>query len=58
MIKVEFTKEEAQVLVNLIDIACKAAGMQAAEACVHLTKKIQAAAEVAAASDLEIEKPA
>ena len=40
MIKVEYTQQEAQALVQLIDMACKAGGMAVAEACIALTKKI------------------
>ncbi len=36
----KLTAEEAQVLINLLDIAQKAAGLQASEACVHFGKKI------------------
>ena len=43
--KIELTKEEAQVLVNMIDIAVKSAGLQAADAGVHFSKLIQAAAK-------------
>ena len=47
---IEFTKEEAQVLVNLIDTAVKAKGLEAAEAAVVLTRKIAAAAQAAEAT--------
>ena len=47
MIKVEFTENEATVLLNLIDIAVKAAGLQAAEAGLHFSKKLQDAAKAA-----------
>lgn len=40
---VSLTKHEAQVLINLIDIAIKAKGLEAAEAGVHFTKKIEEA---------------
>jgi hypothetical protein len=43
--KIELTNEEAQVLINLIDVAVKSAGLQAAEAGVFYTKKIQEAAK-------------
>lgn len=43
--KIELTKEEAQVLVNLINVAVKAAGLEAAEAGVHFSRMIQAAAK-------------
>ena len=42
---IELTNEEAQVLLNLIDIAVKAAGLPAAEAAVHFSKKIKDAAD-------------
>lgn len=41
--KIELTDQEAQVLVNLMDVAVKAAGLQAAEAALVITKKLQAA---------------
>ena len=40
---IEFTKDEATVLLNLLDVAVKAAGLPAAEAVAVLSKKIQAA---------------
>ena len=43
--QIELTTQESQVLVNLLDIACKAGGLQVAEACVVLTRKIGAAQE-------------
>lgn len=49
MIKLELTAEEAQVLTNMIDVAVKAAGLQAAEAGVHFVKKIKEAQEAAKA---------
>jgi hypothetical protein len=44
--KLEFSNEEAQVLINLIDIAVKSVGLQAAESGVHFVKKLQDAAKV------------
>ena len=41
--KIEFNKEEAQVLINLLDIAVKQSGLQAAEAAVHFAKKLSEA---------------
>jgi hypothetical protein len=41
--QIELNDEEAKVLVNLLDVAQKAAGLQASEACVHFVKKIEAA---------------
>lgn len=52
--KVEFTPQEAQVLINMIDIAVKATGLQAAEAAVVLTKKLQDAAQVEQAPAAEV----
>ena len=51
MINVEFTEKEATVLMNLIDIAVKSAGLQAAEAALHFSKKIQDAAKAAGLDD-------
>ena len=43
---IELTTEEANVLINLIDVAVKSAGLQAAEAGLLFTKKIQEAAKI------------
>ena len=40
---IELTEKEAQVLINLIDIAVKSAGLQAAEPALHFVTKIKAA---------------
>jgi hypothetical protein len=40
-LQVEFTQEEINALVQLIDIAVKAAGLQVAEASVILTNKLK-----------------
>ena len=48
--KIELNQNEAAVLLNLIDLAVKAAGMQAAEAAVHLAKIIATAAKAEADS--------
>lgn len=40
MIKIEFTKQEAQVLVQLIHVAVQAKGLEAAEAGVVLSRKL------------------
>ena len=40
---VEFTTEEAQVLVNLIDVAIRARGLEAAQAGYELAARLQAA---------------
>jgi hypothetical protein len=48
MITIIFEEAEARALVGLIDMACKAGGLQVAEACVVLTKKIEAASKEAA----------
>lgn len=42
---IELNKEEATVLINLIDVAVKTVGLQAAESGVHFARKIQAAGE-------------
>jgi len=44
--QIELTDNEAQVLLNLIDVAVKAAGIQAAESALHFAKKIQEASKV------------
>ncbi len=44
MTAIEFTTEEARVLLQLLDIAVKATGLQAAEAVAVLAKKISPAA--------------
>ncbi len=59
--KLDLTKEEAQVLVNLINVAVKAAGLEAAEAGVHFSKMIQAAAKAeddAASNVVELQQAA
>ncbi len=38
--ELKLNKEEAQVLLNLVDIAVKAIGLQGAEAGVHFGKKL------------------
>lgn len=40
---VEFTPEEAQVLVNLIDVAIRARGLEAAQAGYEVAARVQAA---------------
>jgi hypothetical protein len=42
---IDLNNEEAQVLLNLIDVALKSAGLPAAEAALHFSKKIKDAAE-------------
>ena len=42
---IELSNEEAQVLLNLIDVAVKAAGLPAAEAALHFSKKINEASK-------------
>ena len=39
--KIELTKEEGQVLMNLINIAVQVKGLEAAEAGLYFAKKIQ-----------------
>jgi len=41
--QIELNQNEAQVLLNLIDIAVKSAGLQAAEAGLHFQKMLSAA---------------
>lgn len=53
MIRIELNAEEAQVLANLIDVAVKAAGLQAAEAGLHFVKKIKDAQDVAAKAEAQ-----
>ena len=48
---IELNENEASALLQLIDIAVKAAGLSAAEAGVVLAKKIQTAAKDAAPAD-------
>lgn len=43
---IELTQEQAQVLINLINIAVKEKGLEAAEAGLFFTKKIQDAFKV------------
>lgn len=42
---IELNNDEANVLINLIDVAVKAAGLQAAEAGLHFKRKIEDAAK-------------
>lgn len=44
---IELTPEEANVLVSLIDVAVKSAGLQAAESALHFVNKIKEAAKPA-----------
>lgn len=48
-IKVEYTEEEAQALLRLIDVAIKATGLGGAEAGVVLARKLNDAAKAAMA---------
>lgn len=43
--KIEFSKEEADVLISLLDVAVKATGLQAAEPALNITKKLYNAFE-------------
>lgn len=45
--KIELNQNEAQVLTNLLDVALKAAGLQAAESVMHFVAKIKAAQQSA-----------
>lgn len=51
--KIELNANESQVLLNLIDIAVKSVGIQAAEAGLHFTKIIKTASEAESASVAE-----
>jgi hypothetical protein len=51
--QMELNANEAQVLLNLIDIAVKAAGLQAAEAGLHFQKKLSALFPPPAAAPVE-----
>lgn len=54
--QINLTEQQAQVLVNLIDLAVKSAGLQAAEAGAFFSRMInQAAAQEKAASETTIE---
>lgn len=46
---ITLNNDEANVLINLIDVAVKAAGLQAAEAGLHFKNKIEQAAKADAA---------
>jgi hypothetical protein len=48
-LKIDLSAEEANVLVNMLDVAVKAAGLQAAEAGLHFKRKIEEAAKAAQA---------
>jgi len=47
MITLTLTEQEAAVLMNMIDVAVKAVGLQAAEAGLVFSKKLQEAAQAA-----------
>jgi len=51
--KIELNTDEANVLINLIDVAVKAAGLQAAEAGLHFKRKIEEAGKPAAPAESE-----
>lgn len=53
--KIELTTDEANVLINMLDVAVKAAGLQAAEAGLHFRKKIEDAAKAEAAPAVDDE---
>lgn len=44
-VSINLNANEAQVLINLLNIACQAKGLEAAEPCMHFSKKIQNAAQ-------------
>ena len=54
--KIKLTADEANVLINMLDVAVKAAGLQAAEAGLHFKKKIEDAAKEEAAPAADNEK--
>ena len=41
--KIELSEEEAKVLINLLNVAVKAVGIEAAESALHFVRKIDAA---------------
>lgn len=43
--QITFTPEQGQVLVNLLNIANKAVGLEAAESCLFFTRLLQEAAK-------------
>ena len=43
--QIELTREEAQTLFNIIDVALKSGGLQIADACTHFAKKLSDAAK-------------
>ena len=51
MIKIELTEEKAKALVELLDVAIKAGGLQVAKAAVVLVDDIMAAAKAAQAAE-------
>ena len=46
MKRIELTEQEAQVLLNLLDIAVRARGLEAAEAALVLARKVKEAEAV------------
>jgi len=53
---IELNNDEANVLINLIDVAVKAAGLQAAEAALHFKRKIEEAGKPAAPAATDSEE--
>ena len=45
--KLELNADEARVLKNLLNVACKATGLEGAESCIHFAKKIEDAVSAA-----------
>ena len=41
--KIEFTEQEANGLLSLLDIACKTGGLPVANSCLHFSNKLQLA---------------
>lgn len=52
---IELTDEEGQALVELLDAANKAGGLQLARACLHFFDKLQAAAKAPEPEEMEID---
>ena len=51
----ELTDEESRVLINLLDVSVKSAGLQAAESALHFVRKINEAANAAKAAPADPE---
>ena len=51
-----YTKEQGQILINLLDVATKAGGLQVSEACLFFVKSIQAALQAESPAEPKIEE--